>query len=212
MICRSGRRDGGEAGFAYLMMFVVLAGVGVLLATMAPGAGGAATAARRREVGAELQALQSALERYFADHQGFPASLQAADFLGTWLAPGPGGSAIVDGWSNSAYRYVVDDVGHTATVYSTDADGRDQGAARETLRVVASGALPAQGRTGQRLRLAAAVAAQFVAGGGTLTGDWSRDRQRLGLGDQFAGDGHGAPLQPVYPLGGGAGATTGGGR
>lgn len=191
-----------QSGFAYLMLAVVLAAAGLLLVAALPVADGQVDLRRRAGVREQLQAIRSALELYCTDHARFPASLTAPDFFAVHLSPGLANSAAADAWSNSGLRYLVDQTAHTATVYSLDADCIDQGAANEDLVAVADGAAAAQGKTRQRLALATAVAQQFVAAGGTLTGDWRLDRPALGLGAEFADDALGAPLQPVYAPGG----------
>ncbi|GAB4146715.1 MAG: hypothetical protein Fur0037_14800 [Planctomycetota bacterium] len=192
------RRD---SGFAYLMLAIVLAAIGVLLVVGVPRTKGLADSERRRDVRSELASIRSALEAYFYDHAAFPRSLTSHGFLSAYLLPRLGGTATVDAWSNDSYRYIVDDVAHTATVYSTDSDNLDQGASNESLLVVANGQLVGQRRTDQRLRIVETAVRKAIENGAELTGDWSKDRVALGMGAEYAYDGFGQPLHPSYDVG-----------
>lgn len=196
-------RRGEQGGFAYLMLAIVLAAIGSMAVMAAPIASGRVDGARRADARRALASIRSALEAYFEDHAAFPASLTTSGFHGVYLAAGVGGSVAADVWGSNGYRYSVDVAAHTATVYSVDADGIDQGAAGTSLVVTADGNLVGSARTNLRLAIAAAAAQQYVAAGGSLTGDWSQDRVTLGLGAEYGSDGFGAPLQPVYATGGG---------
>lgn len=189
---RGHRRIRAAAGFTLLELIVVLGVLGVLVGSAIPLASAMIDADRRREVVAELQAIGEALDACWYDRAAFPVGLDDPAFLGVYLQPGIGGTAIVDGWGgDQGYVYAVDPVAGRATVHSRGENGWDDGLAAEEFAVVVHAAVPGLRRTRERMRLIVEVLAGFLEAGGTLSGNWTTDRVALGLGVGYQADGFG---------------------
>lgn len=184
------------SGFTLVEVLVVLGVLGVLLATAVPLAGSLVDAERRQDVNQELAALETALEAFYEDNGGFPATLTEAGFYGVYLQPGVNGTAVVDAWgSNLPYAYSLSFSPDVARIFSVGDDGSSQGFANEEQRIEVFGAIPGQRTTRRRMTVILAALAVFVESGGTVTGTWSVDRPAMGLGSQFDNDGFGQPFR-----------------
>lgn len=180
------------AGFTLIELIVVLGVMSILLAAAVPLAGAAIDAERRSEVRQALQQIDAALQDFYYDHAAFPASLGDSTFLGVYLGGGVGGRTIQDPWGVGAgLIYSVVAATNTARVHSRGENGRDDGFAAEEWSVAVPGAVAGLRRTHERMRLILAALAQRLAGGGSLTGNWSTDRAAMGLGSDYQNDGFG---------------------
>lgn len=180
------------AGFTLIELIVVLAVMGVLLATAVPLAGAAIDAERRSEAHASLARLADALTDYYYDHAAFPPALGDSAFYGVYLGGGVGGRAILDPFGAGAqFVFAVDLPSNTARVHSRGGNGVDNGFGNEEWSVLVPGAVPGLRRTHERMRVIVEALIQRLAGGGSLTGTWSTDRAAMGLGSEYQSDGFG---------------------
>lgn len=194
--CETGRTAAG--GFTLIELVIVLAVLGVLVATSVPLAGAVVMADRRAEANRELSDLAQALDAHWFDHASFPANLTAAGFLGTYLHGGVGNTAVLDPFgAGQGYVYAVETVAGTATVYSRGENGRDNGANNEELVLRVTAAVPATRRTWLRLRIVVEVLANHIEAGGSVSGSWPTVRAAIGLGPAYDTDGWGTVLQWV---------------
>lgn len=184
-----------QAGFTLLELIVVLAVVGVLIGTAVPLAGAVMDADRRQEARRELADIATALDAYWFDHAGFPATLTATDFLGVYLQPGPMNTAVQDAFANQGYVYSLNPGTGVATVYSVGEDGVDSGAANEELIVHVYAAVPGIRHTWRKLRLIVEVLAEHIESGGSTSGSWPTVRAAAGLAARYDVDGFGTTLQ-----------------
>jgi len=184
-----------QRGFTLLELVVVLGVLGILLGAAAPLAGAAIDAGRRQEVGAELDALATALDSYYFEHAAFPSRIDATDFVGIHLQPGTRDTAIVDPFAaGGAYLFAVDTSANTVTVRSLGENQRDDNGGGDDIVVVVHGAIPGARRTYQRLRIVVERLAEHIESGGTVTGNWTAVRTAMGLGSEYERDGWGTTL------------------
>ncbi len=184
------------AGFTLLEMIVVLAVLGILLAAGMPLASAIVMADRRQEVQRELAQIAEALDAYWYANAAFPTRLTDTGFLGVYLQPGVGNTAVIDPFGAGAgYVYAVNNTARTATVYSRGENGVDNGAAREEFVQVVYANVPAAKKTQQRLRLIVELLANHIESGGAVTGNWAALRAQLGLGTEYQRDGWGTQLR-----------------
>jgi type II secretion system protein G len=185
-----------QAGFTLIEVIVVLAVMGLLLGAAMPLAGAVVQANRRQEAQDELARLAEALDAYYFERAAFPASLQATDFLGVFLQPGPGDTVVFDPFgAGQTYVYTVNGAAGTATVHSRGEDGVDNGANQEEHVVRVFAAVPGARRTRQRLRVVVEVLANHIESGGSVTGTWPQLRAAMGLGASYDTDGFGTTLR-----------------
>jgi general secretion pathway protein G len=186
------RSAAAERGFTLVEVIVVLGVLAVLLGTTLPLVGAFVDGTRRQEVESELERISLALEEFYFDRGTFPASLDEPGFYGTCLQPGVRGTGIFDGWGGDVeYVYARTTDPDTASVHSRGENGIDDGYAAEEFKTTVYGAVPGLRRTHARMRVIVEALANFLEVGGTLTGNWSTDRQALGLGAEYARDGFG---------------------
>ena len=185
----------GQRGFTLLEVIVVLGVLGIVLGTAVPLAGAVVQADRRQEARTELADIAAALDAYWFDNTAFPSALDATDFLGVYLQPGPMSTAVDDAFANQRYRYSVNGSTNVATVYSLGENAIDDGAGGEELRVEVFAAVPGTRRTWQRLRVIVEVLANHIEAGGSVAGSWSTVRAAIGLGVSYDVDGFGTTLQ-----------------
>lgn len=182
-------------GFTLIELIIALAVLGLLLGTAVPLAGAVLQADRRQEAQRELAELGQALDAYWFDRAAFPASLAATDFLGTYVHPGVGNTAIGDPFgAGQQYVYAITGA-RVAIVYSRGENGRDDGASAEEFVLRVDPAVPGIRKTWQRLRLIVEVLANHIEAGGSVSGSWPTLRANLGLGNAFDFDGFGNTLQ-----------------
>jgi prepilin-type N-terminal cleavage/methylation domain-containing protein len=181
------------AGFTLVELIVVLAVLGLLIATAVPLAGAVVQADRRQEVQRELADLATALEAHWYEKAAFPATLRSTGFFGMHLQPGVAGSAVQDPFAGGQdYVYAIDAVNGIATVYSRGENGSDEGAATEEFVVQVYAAVPGVRRTWQRCRLIIEVLADHIEAGGSVAGSWPTVRAAIGLGADYDRDGFGS--------------------
>ncbi|MFM1871241.1 MAG: type secretion system major pseudopilin GspG [Planctomycetota bacterium] len=185
-------RNRASSGFTLVELVIVLGVLGILVGAAAPLAGAAIDAARRQEVNDELRDLGTALESHYFERGAFPALLDDASFLGVHLQPGVRNGAIVDPFAaGSGYRYRLDAVADTASVYSIGDNRRDENGGGDDLAVVVHGAAPGMRRTSQKLRIVVERLAMHLEAGGPVTGSWDSLVTTLGLGAEYRHDGWG---------------------
>jgi len=193
-----------SGGFTLIELVVVLAVLGLLLGTAAPLAGAVIQADLRQEAQRELTEITAALESYYYQTGTFPATLDAADFLGVHLQPGVSNTVLIDPFgAGQNYVYISSltsplPVGSPqpvrARVYSRGENGVDDGAAEELVSSV-SGAIPGTKKTCARLRVIVEVLANHIEAGGSVAGTWPVVRAAIGLGAAYDNDGFGTVLQ-----------------
>lgn len=185
-----------EVGFTLIEVIVVLAVMGLLLGTAMPLAGAVIQANRRQEAQDDLARIAEALDGYFYEHAVFPAALQATDFLGVHLQPGPNDTTVFDPFgAGQTYVYSVNATAGMAAVYSRGENGVDDGASSEELVVRVYGAAPGLRRTRQRFRVIVEVLANYLESGGSVSGNWPQVRAAIGLGASYDTDGFGTALR-----------------
>lgn len=185
-----------QTGFTLIEVIVVLAVMGLLLGTAMPLAGAVVQANRRQEAQDELARIAEALDAYYFERAAFPASLQATDFLGVCLQPGPGDTVVFDPFgAGQTYVYAVNAAAGTATVHSRGENGVDNGVNNEEHVVRVFGAVPGARRTRQRLRVIVEVLANHIESGGAVAGTWPQLRAAMGLGPTYDADGFGTTLR-----------------
>lgn len=184
-----------ERGFTLLELIVVLAVLGLLLGTAVPLASAVVQADRRQEVRRELADLEAALETHWYERAAFPASLTATGFFGVHLQPGVSNTGVQDPFAaGQQYRYQVDAVAGTATVWSVGENGTDNGVNNEEFVVRVFASVPGSRRTWQRLRLIVELLAEHIESGGSVVGTWPTVRAAIGLGPDYDRDGFGSPF------------------
>ncbi len=193
-----------QRGFTLLEMIIVLGILGLLLGTAVPLVSGVVQADRRQEVRRELADIAAALESYWTDHQAFPATLTATDFVGVHLQPGVDRTATVDPFAAGAnYRYRLNATAGTATVTSVGENGRNNNGTGDDIVVVVYASVPGLAKTWQRFRLIVEVLANHIEAGGSVAGPWPALRANLGLPAAYDADGFGTTMQwdePTHAL------------
>lgn len=179
-------------GFTLVELIVVLAVLGLLVATAVPLAGAVVQADRRQEARRELAEIATALEAYWFDNAAFPVALNSAGFFGTHLQPGVKDTVVEDPFgAGQGYRYTIDAVNGIATVYSRGENGADDGYLAEEFVVRVHAAVPGARKTWQRLRLIVELLADHIEAGGSVAGSWPTVRAAAGMPASFDADGFG---------------------
>ncbi|MCU0867187.1 MAG: type II secretion system GspH family protein [Planctomycetes bacterium] len=186
------RRRPAARGFTLIELMVVLAVLGLMIATAVPLAGAVVDADRRQEVQRELAELGTALEAHWFDRAAFPATLRTAGFYGVHLQPGVRGTAVQDAFGGGQdYVYTIDVPNGIATVYSRGENGTDEGATAEEFVLQVHAAVPGLRRTWMRLRLIVELLADHIESGGSVAGPWPTLRAAIGLAADHDRDGFG---------------------
>ncbi len=184
-----------KRGFTIIELIVVIAIMSVMAGMIMPMTSALITGKKVEDVEKELERLADALEAYYFEHGSFPSSLTASGFYGVYIVPGVNDDWLKDEWGSKTYYKISSSSNpDIITVYSVGENGVDDGAATETYKITIYGAGPGNRRTRQKLDIINARLAVFLAGGGTLSGDWDTDRQSLGLGTAYRTDGFGTPF------------------
>ncbi len=180
-------------GFTLIELLVVITVMSILAGTMVPLATATQKAERLTRAQKELDAIGEAMEAYYYDNASFPAALNASTFYGIYILPGVGDEKLEDEWGgNGFYKLSQTSNPDILIVYSVGPDGVDGGASSESLKVTIQGANPGLTKTRERLRVIAAALAEYLSGGGTLTGTWTTDLAAMGLGTAYQKDGFGS--------------------
>ncbi len=179
-------------GFTLIELLVVITVMSILAGTMVPLATATQKAERLTRAQKELDAIGDAMEAYYYDNGSFPASLNASAFYGVYILPGVSDAKLEDEWGGKGfYKLSQTSNPDVLIVYSVGPDGVDSGASSESLKITIQGANPGLTKTRERLRVIAAALAEYLSGGGTLTGTWTTDLAAMGLGTAYQKDGFG---------------------
>lgn len=184
-----------QSGFTLIEVVIVLLVISILAGTIAPLASATVRAERIERVQSELEELTDALTAYYYENAAFPASLDATDFLGVHLSSGVDRGRIRDEWGGAFYRVSRSTNPDTWVIWSIGEDAVNSGSGSEDFVVTVSGSAAGDKRTRERLRIIAASLAEFIAGSGTLTGNWTTDRAAMGLGAEYQSDGYGTDFR-----------------
>lgn len=127
-----------ERGFSLIELLIVVAIIVIITAVAIPNLRTSRMQAQEAAAQKAINTLNTALEAYYADYQGYPKQLSdlgpsangmrtktAADLLNATMAPPGGGPAVKDGYT---FRYVpgpADENGNVPT-YSITADPTSQ--------------------------------------------------------------------------------------
>ncbi len=189
-------RSAGQGGFTLLEVIIVLSVMAALAGTIVPLVSASKRAEGIDAARAELEAIANALSAHYYELGTFPSRLDQAGFYGVYALPGVGDARLRDEWgARNLYRVVLTRNPDTATVYSVGDNGRDDGAAAETIKVTVYGARPGGERTRERMNVISAALARHIRAGGTITGVWNTDRAALGLGAAYARDAFGTAFR-----------------
>ena len=179
-------------GFTLIELIVVIAVMSVLAGTVAPLVTATQEAEKVVTAQAELEAIADALAEHYFDTGSFPAALTTAGFYGKYIQPGVDDSRLKDHWGAQGYYIVQRSFNpDVMRVHSIGTNASDDGWASEAYRVEILGSGPGDARTKQRMRIIASVLAEFLDGGGALTGTWTTDLAAMGLGTEYQTDGYG---------------------
>ena len=102
------------------------------------------------------------------------------------------GAAILDPFGRGqAYVYARTSSPDVATVHSVGEDSQDTGFSNEEFGITVRGAAPGMRKTRRKMKIIVEALARHLESGGTINGNWTADRNRLGLSSHFANDGFG---------------------
>ncbi len=181
-----------EEGFSLVEVVVVIAVLGIVMGTAMPLFSSLIEAEKRQETQRELQTLAESLDAHFYDNASFPPTLTDPAFIGDYFLPGVQNKGVMDNWGgNVEFRYTVSSSPDVATVYSRGENGIDDGVANEEYSITVRGAVAGAKRTRLRMRIIAEAIANYLESGGAFSGTWSTDRNAIGLGPIYDGDGFG---------------------
>ena len=189
-------RRPAQRGFTLLEVIIVLSVMATLAGTIVPLVSAAKRAEAIDAARAELEAIADGLTRHYFEYAAFPTRVDQASFYGAYVQPGVGDARLRDEWGARAfYRLVLTRNPDTATAYSVGDNGRDDGVAAETVKIVVQGSRPGGERTRERMRVITAALQRHLDSGGRVTGRWSVDRPAMGLGASYDRDGFGTAFR-----------------